>query len=341
MQRQCVVGVDLGGTNVRARAYYDDGTPASGTFTNPSGGQSGVDAILSAAVTTISQARDAAESEPVAVGLAVPGFANNDTGIVKWAPNLGETINGVFKYLDNVDFRTPLEKGAGLKVHMNNDANLAALGEYKFGSGRNSAHCLVMFTVGTGIGGGVVMSPHSVLGPASGPLVLIGGNKGGAELGHAVILHNGVECHAGTYGSVESYCQRDSIIRRATYRLSRKRPSILNDMLGGDYAKLTPLHLSLAAEKGDEVALEVWEEVGTMLGVAIGSFINVFSPDIVAVGGQIAKAGEFLLAPARKTARNVAIPALFVDAKIVQAEQIDDAGLLGGAALAIEALRWT
>jgi glucokinase len=272
--------------------------------------------------------------------LAVPGFANNDTGFVVWAPNLGETVHGVFKYLDNVDFRTALEQGTGLKLHMNNDANLAALGEYKFGSGRNSANCLVMLTVGTGIGGGVVLSPHSVLGPASGPLVLIGGNKGGAELGHAVILHNGIECHAGTYGSVESYCQRDSIVRRATYRLNRKRPSILNEMLGGDYAKLTPRHLSEAAEKGDEVALEVWEEVGTMLGVAIGTYINIFSPDIVAIGGQIAKAGEFLLAPARKAARNVAVPVLFADAKIVQAEQIDDAGLLGGAALAIEALRW-
>lgn len=340
MQRQCVIGVDLGGTNVRARAYYDDGTPACGTFSNPSGGQSGVAAILSAAVTTISQARDAAEGTPVAVGLAVPGFVDDDSGRVRWAPNLGEWVNGVFKYLDNVDFRTPIVEGTGLKVHMNNDANLAALGEYKFGSGRNSAHCLVMITVGTGIGGGVVLAPPSVLGPSTGPLVLIGGNKGGAELGHAVIMHNGVECHAGTYGSVESYCQRDSIVRRANYKLARKRPSVLHDIVEGDLSRLTPLHITQAAQRGDEVALEVWDEVGEMLGVAIGSFINVFSPDVVAVGGQIAKAGEFLLGPARKTARNVAIPVLFDDATIVQAEQIDDAGLLGGAALAIEAERW-
>jgi glucokinase len=111
-------------------------------------------------------------------------------------------------------------------------------------------------------------------------------------------------------------------------------------MLEGDFSKLTPLHLSQAAEKGDEVALEVWEEVGTMMGVAIGSFVNIFSPEVIAIGGQIGKAGEFILAPARKAARNIAIPALFDDVRIVQAEQIDDAGLLGGAALAIEALRW-
>ncbi len=340
MQRQCVIGVDLGGTNVRACAYFEDGSPASEKFSNPSFGQSGISAILDATIHTIAQARNAASGEVVSVGLAIPGYADNDTGILVWAPNLGETVNGVFHYLDNVDIRTPLEHGTGLKLHMNNDANLAALGEYKFGTGRNKATCLVMLTLGTGVGGGVVMAPQSVLGPATGPLVLIGGNKGGAELGHTVVLHNGVECNAGTYGALESYCQRDSIIRRATYKLVRKRESILNDMLGGDLGKLTPLHLSQAADRGDEVALEVWDEVGTMLGVAIGSFINIFSPEIIAVGGQIAKAGEFVLAPARKAARNTAIPALFVDAKIVQAEQIDDAGLLGGAALAIEAQRW-
>jgi glucokinase len=274
------------------------------------------------------------------VGLAVPGFVDNDSGFVEWAPNLGEMVDGVFKYLDHIDFRGPIEKATGIPLVMNNDANLAALGEYKYGTGRGSSSCLVMLTVGTGIGGGVVMSPQAVLGKAEGPLILLGGNKGGGELGHTIIHHHGLDCRAGTYGAVESYCQRDSIIQRAKHRLNRKRKSILPDLVDGDIAQLTPKHLSIAAEKGDEVAIEVWEEVGDMLGAAIGSFINVFSPEVVAIGGQIAKAGEFLLGPARRTARNCAIPVLFDYAKIVQAEQIDDAGLLGGAALAWEALRW-
>ncbi len=112
------------------------------------------------------------------------------------------------------------------------------------------------------------------------------------------------------------------------------------DLVNGDLDKITPLTVSQAADKGDEVAIEVWEEVGTMLGVGIGNFINIFAPDIVAIGGNIARAGDWILKPAFKTARNVAIKSLFDDAKILIAEQIEDAGMLGGAALALEALRW-
>jgi glucokinase len=91
---------------------------------------------------------------------------------------------------------------------------------------------------------------------------------------------------------------------------------------------------------GDELAIEVWSEVGTYLGVGIGNMINVFAPDVVAVGGKIALAGEWLLGPARNAARNVAVPSLFRDTRIVQAKLIDDAGLMGAAALALEASTW-
>lgn len=114
---------------------------------------------------------------------------------------------------------------------------------------------------------------------------------------------------------------------------------MVNEMIGGDLSQLSPQVLAQAAENGDEVAIEVWEEVGTYLGVGIGNFVNIFNPDVFAIGGQIAKAGELLLAPARRAARNVAIPSLFAEVQISVAEQIDDAGLLGGAALAMGAFR--
>jgi glucokinase len=338
VQRQCVIGVDLGGTNVRAGAYFEDGSEAGPKFSHPSNAQSGTAAILSAIISTVTQAREKAEGDVKLIGLAIPGFVDNAAGMVRWAPNFGETIEGVFRYWENVPIREPLEHSLGLPIIMGNDANLAALGEYRFGTGKNSAKCLVMITVGTGIGGGVVLSPASVLGKAKGPLVLLGGNEGGAELGHVILVHNGLDAHTGAYGALEGYCQRDAIVKRAQHRLLRRRPSILNEMCEHDVAKLTPLHLSLAAEKGDEVAIEVWSEIGEMLGVAIGSFINVFAPDVVAIGGQIAKAGDFLLGPARKSARNIAIPALYEFAQIVEAEQVEDAGMLGAAAVAIEAL---
>jgi glucokinase len=336
----CVIGVDLGGTNVRAGAIYEDGSPAGPSFTHPSNGQQGTTAVVEAISYTVSQAIAASQSKPQSVGLAVPGHIDDDAGLVRWAPNFGETIDGVFHNWMNVPLRALLEPLIGLPIHMDNDANMAALGEYKFGCGRNSANCLVMLTIGTGIGGGVILSPRSVLGQASGPMVLVGGNKGGAELGHTVISFQGADCRAGEYGAIEGYCARDAIVTRAQHRLNRGRESVLAEMCHGDYGKITPLMICQAAEKGDEVALEVYEEVGTMLGVGIGNFINIFAPDIIAIGGNIANAGDFILKSAIKTARNIAIITLFKDAKIQVAERLEDAGLLGGAALALESLTW-
>lgn len=335
-----MVGVDLGGTNVRAAAYYEDGSPAGAKFANPSHAQNGTTTIIDAIATTINQAIASASAPVSGVGIAVPGHIDSTHGVVRWAPNFGEMADGIFRYWEDIPLSQMLRAHVEPPIYLGNDANLAALGEYKFGTGRNEAPCLVMITVGTGIGGGVILAPQSVVGDARGPLMLVGGNQGGAELGHVVIQHGGLDCNAGSYGAVEAYCQRDSIIARAVHRLKRGRKSIVDDLVEGDLSRVTPRTLFDAAERGDELAIEVWDEVGTYLGVAIGSYVNLFAPSIVAVGGQIAKAGEHLLAPARRAARNVAIPSLFADTQIVLAEQIDDAGILGGAALAFEAAKW-
>ncbi len=332
-----MIGVDLGGTNVRAQALYEDGSEAGQRFENPSWAQTGTERILDAVSLTIRQAISSSEGLVHAVGLAIPGHVDDDSGLVKWAPNFGETIDGVFHYWENVPFKTDLEARIGLPIVMGNDANAAALGEYKFGSGRNQANCLVMLTLGTGIGGGVVLGRRSVMGKSQGPLLLVGGNQGGVELGHTIVMHRGVDSTAGAYGSIEAYCQRDAIIRRCCHRLRRGRVSLINDLVEGDWSHITPKTISDAAEKGDELAIEVWREFGEWLGAGIGSLINVFAPDVFALGGQISKASEWFLPYALTEARNVAIPSLFVDAKIVLAEKIEDAGLLGGAALALEA----
>lgn len=334
---RCVVGVDLGGTNVRAAAYFEDGSSAGPKFSAPSDAQSGTEAVLEAIAECVGNAVREASVPPERVGIAVPGHIDDAAGRVLWSPNFGEDVNGVFQYWRNVEIKAPLEERIGLPVSMGNDANLAALGEYRFGSGKNSAKCLVLLTVGTGIGGGVVMASESVQGNASGPLLLLGGNKGGGELGHIVVQHGGVTCNAGSYGAIEGYCQRDAIVERAVNRLRRGRVSLMNDMVGADLSLVTPQLIAEAADKGDALAIEVWDEVGTYLGVGIGSCINIFAPDVVAIGGQIAKAGEWLIAPARRAAENVAIPSIFADSTILQAEQIEDAGMLGGAALALQA----
>lgn len=272
--------------------------------------------------------------------MAVPGHIDNAAGLVRWAPNFGETIDGVFRYWENVPLKQPLEKSLNLPVELGNDANLAALGEYRYGTGKNSAKCLVLLTLGTGVGGGVIMSPEAVEGEAKGPLMLVGGNKGGAELGHTIVDADGLDCNAGSYGAIEAYAPRDAIVKRAVHRLRRGRASLIDDLCEGDLSKVTPRIIFEAATQEDELAIQVLAETGRYLGISMGSFINIFAPDVLAVGGQIAKAGEFLLGPARKAARDVAIPSLFKDCEIVVAEQIEDAGMLGGAAIVFEKLRW-
>ena len=342
MSGRCVVGVDLGGTNVRAQAFFPDGREAGERVDNPSFAQEGTERIIEAVAKTIHAATATSVEPPVAVGLAIPGHVDDRAGVVRWTPNFGERVNGIFESWRNVPIREPLSRYVGLPMSMGNDANLAALGEYMFGSGRGStedpARCLVMFTLGTGIGGGVVMAPHAVQGRASGPLLLVGGNHGGGELGHTIVNHGGATCNAGSYGAIEAYCGRDAIIERAVHRIQRGRASRLKDLVEGDLSRITPRLISEAAARGDEVSLEVYREVGEWLGVGIGNMISIFAPDIVAVGGQIAKAGDFILGPARDAARNVAVESLFRDCRIVPAVQLEDAGILGAAALAHQSL---
>lgn len=336
---RCVVGVDLGGTNVRAQALWEDGSPAGERYENPSYAQLGTSRILDALALTIEQAVRSGEERTgrtaEVAGIAIPGHVDDTAGVVRWAPNFGEIVDGVFRYWEDVPIKRPLADRVDIPVVTGNDANVAALGEYRFGLGRNEAKCLVMFTLGTGIGGGVVLGPGSVMGRADGPLLLLGGNQGGVELGHTLVQYWGQDCNAGSYGAIEAYCQRDAIIRRAQNKIRRGRRSLITDLVEGDLGKVTPMTISRAAEEGDGLAREVWHEFGAFLGAAMGSMINVFAPDVVAVGGQVSKAAEWFMPTARIEAENVAIPSLWRDCRMDIAQHIDDAGVFGAAALAL------
>lgn len=330
-----IVGVDLGGTNVRARAFSRDGAPLSDLASTSSRATEGLDAVAEAISSVVRACASNLDAAPERIGIAAPGHIDGETGTVRWAPNFGVLVEGVFQNWIDVPLGEAVAARLGAEVVMGNDANLAALGEYRYGTGRNAAKGLVLFTLGTGIGGGVVLSPSCVQGEAKGSLVLVGGNGGGGELGHLVVREGGLDCSAGSYGAVEAYCQRDAIVRRAVYGLQRGRKSSLGEAIGNDLSRVTPKLIAEGADGGDELCQEVLAEVGQVLGVAMGNAINIFAPEVVAVGGQIALAGEWILAPARRAARSVAIPSLFEFATIVQGERIDDAGVLGAAALAM------
>ncbi len=331
-----VVGVDVGGTNARVAAVGEKGVLLTPVHEAPSRGQEGSEATAQAVARLIQDVSESLGKAPEAVGLAVPGHVEGLT--VRWAPNLGHYDAEGFHPWRDVPFGERIKDLVKAPVVMGNDANLSAFGEYWYGAGKGKARSLVMITVGTGIGGGVVLHPGSVIPSMMKPAVLIGGNGGGAELGHTVIVHNGEPCGCGAKGCLEAYCKKDAIIARGLRAMQDPDSSILRELTDNQPQNLTPLVLFQSAERGDPGAQKVWRETGTYLGIGLGNFINLFAPEIIAVGGNIARAGEWLLSPARESAATVAIPTLLRDTRIVQAERIQDAGILGSAALAWEAL---
>jgi glucokinase len=339
-----VIGVDLGGTNVRAAVVNQQGMIEGEPVQQPSRAQDGFPATLEAIVRTIEQAiqsTGAARGEVAAIGMAVPGHIDSARGVVRWAPNFGEWRGELFHEWREVPLGEAVQQRLGIAIRMGNDANLAALGEYYYGSGRGQAKGLVMLTLGTGIGGGVVLTREQVQGNAhwQGGVLLVGASGGAGELGHTIISMNGPRCGCGAMGCVEALAKRDAIIERAREKIRRVPNSLLARLCEGDPARITPRMVSEACEQGDAIAREIWEETGYYIGVAVASFVNIFNPEVVAIGGQIAKAGEVLFDSIRRAARDYAIPTLLEMCRIVPAERLEDAGILGGAALAWQAVQ--
>lgn len=336
---ECVIGVDLGGTNVRAAAVNRSGELLASPAQHPSRGQEGFKITLEQIILTVQEAIAASGAKPVMIGMAVPGHIDSVRGVVRWAPNLGEVRDGIFEGWRDVPMADALQARLNLPVVMGNDANLAALGEYYYGVGRGQVRGLVMITLGTGIGGGVVLTRHQIQGNAywDGGVLLVGLGGGAGELGHAIIDFAGPRCGCGARGCVEAYAQRDAIIELAREAMRRNPDSLLNTLTEGDPAKITPALVSQAAAGGDPTAIAIWQEIGAYLGVAIATFVHIFNPEIVAIGGQIAKAGAPLFDAIHKTVRDYTIPTLLQDCQILPAERLEDAGILGGAALAWQA----
>lgn len=330
-----VVGVDLGGTNVRAEAFDGSGTSRGARVERPSRAQEGVESCVGAICGAIREA--IGENRVDVVGMAVPGHIRG--GVVRWAPNFGSWRGDVFEHWRDVPLGERVSKEVGVRVRMGNDANLAALGEYRYGSGKNSANGLVMLTLGTGVGCGVVLTPACLSSGLTSAAVLIGGNGGGAELGHMVIVKDGDPHPSAVSGTLEAYCNKDAIVRRGVENLRSREPELLGELTKGVEAALSPALLSEAANRGSEAAKAAWRETGEYLGVGIANVINAFAPEVIAIGGQIAKAGEPLLEPAIESARRYSIPTLFADCRIVIAEQLEDAGILGAAAMAQECVQ--
>lgn len=277
-------------------------------------------ALLDAATDAVQQARAADGGEIAGVGFGIPALIDQRTrrGVV--AVNLP---------LLDVPFADIMAERLDLPVFVDNDANVAALAEHRAGAARGSSEA-VLLTIGTGIGGGLILGGE----------LYRGGVGAAGELGHIVIDMNGPPCQGNcpNHGCVEAMASGTALAREAL-RVARERPaSGLGRALADGRGLPGPVVTELAHD-GDPAALEVLELIGTRLGVALATLVNIFNPEVVVIGGGVIAAGELLLGPARAEMLARALPPSRDEVRIVAAHFGVEAGMVGAAALAFDGLR--
>jgi glucokinase len=304
------IGVDLGGTKMLVGAL--SGTEILSESREASTGQT-EDALVELLVREVSEAREACP-EAVAVGLGIPATIDHETGVAVAAVNLP---------LEDLPIRDLVEARIGLPVFVDNDANVAALAEQLYGAGRG-ANEMVLLTIGTGIGGGLILGGE----------VYRGATGAGAELGHTVIDLDGPPCQGNCpgRGCIETLASGTALGREAREAAQREPDSALGAM-AADGEEIDGKAVTELALAGDLIAIGVFDLIGSRLGAALVTFANIFEPKVIVIGGGVMAAGDLLLDPARKVLRERALRPMN-EIPVVAAQLGPEAGLIGAAALA-------
>jgi glucokinase len=305
------IGVDLGGTKMAVgvvdseqHVHYEGKEPSIGLTE---------DELVEDLGEELEEAR-AARPDVLCAGLGIPATIDHDRGVAIQAVNLE---------ISDVPLRDLMSKQIGLPVYMDNDANVAALAEFLFGAGRGARN-VVMLTIGTGIGGGLILDGE----------IYRGSIGAGAELGHIVVKEDGPPCQGNcpNHGCVETYASGTAIAREGTAAAEREPDSALGKALAqGPIVGKTVTELAI---QGDPLAGDVVAEAGRHLGVALASLANIFDPDVIVIGGGVSAVGDLMLEPARKELRSRALPPMN-KTPVQLAELGPQAGMIGAAAMAL------
>ena len=314
-----VLAFDLGGTKFAFGVVAENGEVLGSDKIETLAKQGPEQAIqrVNLAAQSLLQKLNIKPAELIGIGIASPGPLDISKGCVDGSPNLP----GWSGY--------SIEKGLStffsLPARIDNDANAAALGEYKFGAGKNKKN-MVYITVSTGLGGGVIVDGR----------LMRGANGNAAELGHLTLNINGPACPCGANGCFEMYASGTAIARRTREAIQAGASSqILN--LAGSLEEITTHHILAALQKEDELAKKIWNETTEYLGRGLAVVINTFNPELIVVGGGVTAAGDLLFTPVREKALRYAFPRLAAVCSIVPAGLGSNVGVVGAAACAFEA----
>jgi glucokinase len=311
------IGVDLGGTDLKAAVVDTDSGEQSALKTVPTHAERGYEAVMARMgelIESVIEVSDLMRAEISGIGIGVPGVLDLDKGLVLFLPNLPGTW-------PNVPLKETIEQQVGLPTFLLNDVRSMTLGEWTFGAGRG-ADTIACFAIGTGIGGGLVIK---------GQLHLNIGGKAG-ELGHQVIDMNGPACGCGNRGCLEAFASGAAITAMGLKAVKQGLTTSIGEMVEYDLNRITPAVIFQAAQAGDALAIDIYEQAAFYIGIAVGNAIVMVGPQKVVIGGGVAQAGEMLLEPIRRTVRERFAKITDVSqVKIVAAELGTNAGLIGAA----------
>lgn len=309
------LGIDIGGTNISAGVVDERYAMLSKEKVKTLNERPYSD-VLSDIIKAANAAVHAAGitfDEVECVGVGCPGTCNRETGCVEYANNL---------HWENVPLAADLEKALGKRTYFDNDANVAAYGEYLAGAAKGAKNAVVI-TLGTGVGAGIIINGE----------IYSGSNFAGAEIGHTVIVFDGAQCSCGRKGCFEAYSSATGLIRMTKEAVVRNPSSLIKELAEADgkYSARTAFN---AAKLHDETGIEVVDSYIKHLACGIANTINVFQPDILCIGGGVCNEGDNLLLPLKKlVAENIYSKNSTKNTEIVICSLGNNAGIIGAAML--------
>ncbi len=304
MLKKYAIGIDLGGTNLRVALVSREGEVIR-KIKEPTSEEI-LDSIFKAAGSLFSD-------EIAGIGLGVAGLIDRKSGRVLVSPNL--------HIVEKIDLVNEIRGRFGIPVFIENDANAAAFGEMWVGAGKGFSN-FILFTLGTGIGGGIIYGRKLL--------------NVSAEIGHMSIDADGEKCSCGNSGCLESYASVRAILSKAVSILEKGRESLLRESCGGNFYKLTTEDIYKAALNGDSLARELLRNAGRYLGIGIANIINLMSPEAIILAGGLIGAWNIYIQEAIKEASRRALKQLFDRVKFIPSSLMDDAGIIGSAGLVFQ-----